>query len=215
MLAPDRPTLDREAGMPAPRGDEQTRRPRAFRGRSSCACLVHMATVEVSRRMAADPSVYALIADVTRMDQWSPEAAGARWTRGEPGTVGARFRGRNRNGLLRWSTDCTVTAVEPRALVRVRGDLARDAYLVLGVPGDASGRRVRGAGAHHRPPVKAVEDYHPARHRRRSPSRTQPAHHAGDPRVPRPSHEEFAWLTNPSSRRADRAHTVVKWGEDG
>jgi uncharacterized protein YndB with AHSA1/START domain len=73
-----------------------------------------MATVEVTRRMAADPSrVYALIADVTRMDQWSPEAAGARWTRGEPGTVGARFRGRNRNGVLRWSTDCTVTAVEP------------------------------------------------------------------------------------------------------
>jgi uncharacterized protein YndB with AHSA1/START domain len=73
-----------------------------------------MATVEVTRVIAAEPSdVYALIADVTRMDQWSPEAAGARWTRGQPGTPGARFRGHNRNGLFRWSTTCTVTAVEP------------------------------------------------------------------------------------------------------
>lgn len=73
-----------------------------------------MSTIEVSRRVSADPAtVYALVADVARMDRWSPESAGARWTRGEPGTVGARFRGRNRNGPFRWSTDCTVTAAEP------------------------------------------------------------------------------------------------------
>jgi uncharacterized protein YndB with AHSA1/START domain len=78
------------------------------------AYLGAMATVEVTRRIAADPSrVYALVADVTRMDLWSPESAGARWTGGEPGTMGARFRGRNRHGLFRWSTRCTVTAVEP------------------------------------------------------------------------------------------------------
>ena len=70
--------------------------------------------VEVTRWMAADPGcVYALVADVTRMDRWSPEAAGARWIGGEPATVGARFRGRNRHGLHRWSTTCTVTAADP------------------------------------------------------------------------------------------------------
>jgi uncharacterized protein YndB with AHSA1/START domain len=73
-----------------------------------------VATVEVSRRIAADASlVYDLVADVTRMDRWSPEAAGAEWVGGEPGTVGARFRGRNRHGLFRWSTTCTVTAADP------------------------------------------------------------------------------------------------------
>jgi hypothetical protein len=73
-----------------------------------------MATVEVSRWIAAESfGVYGLVADVTRMDRWSPEAVGARWIGGEPGTVGARFRGRNRNGLFRWSTSCTVTAADP------------------------------------------------------------------------------------------------------
>jgi len=73
-----------------------------------------MATVEVTRHVVADPRlIYALVADVTRMDRWSPESAGARWVDGEPGTVGARFVGRNRNRLFRWSTLCTVTAAEP------------------------------------------------------------------------------------------------------
>jgi uncharacterized protein YndB with AHSA1/START domain len=72
-----------------------------------------VATVEVTREMAGDPQdVYAVIADVTQMDQWSPESAGARWTSGAPGTVGSQFRGRNRNGLFRWSTTCTVTAAD-------------------------------------------------------------------------------------------------------
>ncbi|HEY6796949.1 MAG TPA: SRPBCC family protein [Kineosporiaceae bacterium] len=73
-----------------------------------------MATVEVSRRIAADPGrLYLMIAEVTQMDRWSPESAGARWVRGQPGEIGSRFRGRNRNGLFRWSTTCTVTAAEP------------------------------------------------------------------------------------------------------
>jgi uncharacterized protein YndB with AHSA1/START domain len=71
-------------------------------------------TIEVSRRIAADPAeLYALISDVTRMDRWSPEATGADWIDGEPGTLGARFRGRNRHGPFRWSTTCTVTAADP------------------------------------------------------------------------------------------------------
>lgn len=57
--------------------------------------------------------VYDLIADVTRMDEWSPESAGAEWLTGQPGTVGSTFRGDNRRPWVKWSTICTVTAAEP------------------------------------------------------------------------------------------------------
>lgn len=58
--------------------------------------------------------MWELVSDVTRMGEWSPEAVGGAWIRGATGpTVGARFRGRNRNGWHRWSTFCTVTESEP------------------------------------------------------------------------------------------------------
>lgn len=58
--------------------------------------------------------VWELIADVTRMGQWSPNCYRCEWIDGASGpAVGARFRGRNRRGLARWSTVCAVTAAEP------------------------------------------------------------------------------------------------------
>jgi hypothetical protein len=73
-----------------------------------------MATVEVRRMMVGDPQkVYELIADVTRMGEWSPESAGAEWLTGEPGTVGSTFRGDNRRPWMKWSTICTIIAAEP------------------------------------------------------------------------------------------------------
>ncbi|MEU1804287.1 SRPBCC family protein [Streptomyces sp. NPDC019937] len=73
-----------------------------------------MATVEARRVMAADPQdVYELIADVTRIGEWSPEATGAEWLKGEPGAVGSTFRGHNRRPWVKWSTICTVTAADP------------------------------------------------------------------------------------------------------
>jgi hypothetical protein len=73
-----------------------------------------VATVEVCRTMSARPeAVYALIADVTRMAEWSPESAGAAWLTGQPGTVGATFRGDNRRPWVQWSTTCTVIAADP------------------------------------------------------------------------------------------------------
>lgn len=74
-----------------------------------------MADVTVSREIAAPPErVWALIADMTRMGEWSPEATGGRWVKGAAGPdVGARFRGTNRNGWQRWSTMCTVTECTP------------------------------------------------------------------------------------------------------
>jgi hypothetical protein len=73
-----------------------------------------MATVEVQRMMAGDPrEVYELIADVTRMGEWSPESTGGEWLTGEPGVVGSTFRGDNRRPWMKWSTYCTVIAAEP------------------------------------------------------------------------------------------------------
>jgi Polyketide cyclase / dehydrase and lipid transport len=64
--------------------------------------------------MAGDPrKIYELIADVTRMGDWSPESAGAEWLTGEPGTVGSTFRGDNRRPWMKWSTLCTVITAEP------------------------------------------------------------------------------------------------------
>lgn len=71
-------------------------------------------TIEVRRMMAGTPErVYELIADVTRMAEWSPESAGAEWLTGEPGTTGSTFRGDNRRSWTKWSTTCTVIAADP------------------------------------------------------------------------------------------------------
>lgn len=73
-----------------------------------------MAPVEVRRAMDAAPQdVYKVIADVTRMGEWSPEATGAEWLSGEPGAVASTFRGHNRRPWVKWSTICTVTVADP------------------------------------------------------------------------------------------------------
>lgn len=64
--------------------------------------------------MTGDPQqVYELIADVTRMGEWSPESAGAEWLTGDPGAVGSTFRGDNQRPWMKWSTVCTVTVADP------------------------------------------------------------------------------------------------------
>lgn len=63
---------------------------------------------------ASVDTLYALVSDITRMGEWSPENVGGRWLGGATGPVaGARFRGSNRRGWRRWSTRCTVVAAEP------------------------------------------------------------------------------------------------------
>ena len=62
---------------------------------------------------SAPEAVYDMVADVTRMGEWSPECVGGKWIDGATGpVVGARFRGRNRHGLARWSTTPRVVAAE-------------------------------------------------------------------------------------------------------
>ena len=77
-------------------------------------------TREVSVRIDAPPEeVWALVSDVTRIGEFSPETFEARWTRGSTGPeVGASFKGhvkRNGVGPTYWSA-CTVTACEPEKL---------------------------------------------------------------------------------------------------
>ncbi len=63
----------------------------------------------------ADPQqVYDVVSDVTRIGERSQECRTAAWESGEPGVVGAVFRGRNRWGLsARWSRRCEVIEAEP------------------------------------------------------------------------------------------------------
>jgi len=69
---------------------------------------------EASVHISASPeAVYDLVADITRMGERSPECYRAEWVDG-PATaaVGARFRGHNRIGVIKWSTTCKVTAAD-------------------------------------------------------------------------------------------------------
>jgi hypothetical protein len=71
--------------------------------------------VAESVEIAASPdAVYAVVTDVAGLPRWAAETVGCRWVGGATGAaVGARFRGANRRGPVRWSTTCTVTAADP------------------------------------------------------------------------------------------------------
>lgn len=57
---------------------------------------------------------YDAVADVTRTGERSPECRAAEWLPGSPpAVVGARFRGRNRSGIARWSRVCEVIEADP------------------------------------------------------------------------------------------------------
>ncbi len=61
--------------------------------------------------------IYALVSDVTRMGEWSPECFGADWMDGsidenDGPVVGAQFHGRNRRGDNEWVTPNTIVVAE-------------------------------------------------------------------------------------------------------
>ena len=72
-------------------------------------------TIRVERTVAAKAGgVLSMVADITRMGEWSPETTGAQWVGDASGpATGARFKGSNRQGARSWKTDCQVTACEP------------------------------------------------------------------------------------------------------
>lgn len=71
-------------------------------------------SVSVSRTMPAPAQgVYDRIADLPAMPTYSPETIDVRWLGGATGAVvGARFRGRNAIGRLRWSTSPRITVAD-------------------------------------------------------------------------------------------------------
>ncbi|MGZ4617889.1 MAG: SRPBCC family protein [Frankiaceae bacterium] len=78
--------------------------------------------LSVTREIQAPAQqVWELVADVSRMGEWSPENAGAKWLPGVKGPQrGARFLGENRNGWRRWWTLGTVIDSEPGRLLSFR-----------------------------------------------------------------------------------------------
>lgn len=57
--------------------------------------------------------VYALVSDVTRMGEWSPQCRACWWDDGAGGGVGSYFTGRNDDGKRTWETRSRVIAAEP------------------------------------------------------------------------------------------------------
>lgn len=79
-------------------------------------------TVSDSIVVRARPAeIYRRVSDPARMGEWSPENLGATVHDGtrEP-SVGMVFDGRNKRGAFRWTTRCTVTALEQDRLFRFR-----------------------------------------------------------------------------------------------
>ena len=73
-----------------------------------------MATVSVTQDISAPAElVWALVTDLSRMGEWSPENLGGEWVKGATSAaVGARFKGRNKNGSKAWSTSVKVNVVD-------------------------------------------------------------------------------------------------------
>jgi hypothetical protein len=86
-------------------------------GRTGGAAIVDGVEPTISRsvEIAADPdTIWAMVTDLPRMGELSPENIGGHWLDGATGpAVGARFRGYNRNGTKLWWTRVRVLVCEP------------------------------------------------------------------------------------------------------
>lgn len=74
-----------------------------------------MADVAVSRDIAASPTtVWTLLADLSRMPEWSPENQRVEWLGAMTAAAsGVKFRGTNRNGSKSWKSVGEITVAEP------------------------------------------------------------------------------------------------------
>jgi Polyketide cyclase / dehydrase and lipid transport len=72
-------------------------------------------TISVSRDMPASAErVFALVTDLPKMGELSPENAGGEWLAGATGpAVGAKFKGTNGKGQKTWTTEATVAEFRP------------------------------------------------------------------------------------------------------
>jgi hypothetical protein len=78
--------------------------------------MVDLAELHITRTVTVpiDPAgAYALVADVTRMGEWSPYCKVCTWDEGAGPTVGAWFTGKNIAGEREWETRCEVVTAAP------------------------------------------------------------------------------------------------------
>ena len=65
--------------------------------------------------------VWAMVADLPRMKEWSPENSGAVWRKGATSAVpGASFSGTNSRGTKSWDTVGTIVEAEPGRILSFR-----------------------------------------------------------------------------------------------
>lgn len=78
--------------------------------------------VSVTTEIAAIPEkVWAMVADLTRMHEWSPENHAVTWLKGATGAVpGATFKGTNKSGKKEWATSGTVVEAVPGRVLSFR-----------------------------------------------------------------------------------------------
>ena len=95
---------------------------RELRGNRARPCQHSCRMPEASLHIDAPPQrVWSLVSDVTRMGEWSPVCYRCEWVEGSSGpAVGAKFKGYNRQGALKWWTTCEITASEPGRVFEFR-----------------------------------------------------------------------------------------------
>ncbi len=78
--------------------------------------------VSISREITASPDqVWAMVSDITRMGEWSPENDGGKWLRNATGPQpGSTFQGSNSNGKRSWKTVAKVVDAEPGRIFSFR-----------------------------------------------------------------------------------------------
>ncbi len=76
-------------------------------------------TAETSCVIDVAPArLWDIVADVTRIPEWSPVCHAVEWTDGSTAAVvGARFRGHNRLNGARWARDCVLTEAAPGSVL--------------------------------------------------------------------------------------------------
>ena len=84
----------------------------------------HQESIDVAAPPAA---VYALVSDMPRMGEFSPETVGGRWADGATGSVGDSYFGDNKIGDREWTVECLVTVADQDAAFEwVTGAAAED-----------------------------------------------------------------------------------------
>ncbi|MFN0030426.1 MAG: SRPBCC family protein [Acidimicrobiales bacterium] len=70
----------------------------------------HDDSIEIS---ASPEAVYALVSNMARYGEWSPQNVGGEWLDGGNGTVGDWFEGRNKAGKMEWTAKAEITEASP------------------------------------------------------------------------------------------------------